>query len=107
MAFLMQIAAMCIGIALVLWGRAVAAVGRKDFSWSIFLGENQNRVIVAIGGAVIIALAGLVDAGGLQSALEKLPFSIQLGSGLLTGVGIATVVIIGVPLLGSGEDGEE
>jgi hypothetical protein len=107
MTFLMQIAAMLTGIVLVLWGRAVLAVGREDFSWQVFFGENLNRVAVAVSGAIIVAIAGAIDAGGLQSALDQLPVTIQAGTGLGTGIAIATVVIVGVPLtLGSGEPPE-
>jgi hypothetical protein len=97
MAFLMQILAMMIGIALVVWGRAVLAAGHKDFSWRIFFDENMNRVVLCVVGAVIIAAAGFIDAAGLQTALSKLPFAIQAGSGLSIGISIATVAIVAVP----------
>jgi hypothetical protein len=106
MAFLMQITAMVLGIALIVTGRAALAAGRNDFRWSIFFGENLNRIIISIALAVIITAAMFVDAAGLQSAIEKMPFALQIGAGgLLTGVGIATAVIVAIPAaIGRGEE---
>jgi hypothetical protein len=105
MAFLMQILAMLIGIALIVLGRAALAAGKRNFSWGIFFSENLNRIIICVALAVVVTAAMFVDAAGLQSAVEKLPFALQVGAGgLVAGISIAIAVIVAIPASLGGDE---
>lgn len=65
-----------------------------DFQFVHFVGENANRLYLLGFGLFVTALILFLDPGGLAELSKSLPVSVQLGSPLVAGAGLAGVTLV-------------
>lgn len=96
MTFLSQMGLMFLGVLAVIWVRTVwaAKATETEWDWRQFLFSNGAKFVLSFVGVLILGTAAYNDAAGVQSWLEALGTSVQLGVGFGFGTVIGAFVLI-------------